>query len=481
MRAMRSRAFAGIALASGVFLGGCASILGIDSYEEGNGGQPPSSSTSTGPTGGPSNTSGANTTPTTGTMTSTNDASSASTASGPATGEIVWAKSFGSPDDDEAWGAAIIDSGEIYLAGKTVTATSTAISIGKLDPSGNASWTNDYVIGGPSEFYARSYGLVADETGVIFAGNVDESGIMLAGQPVQGSFVAKLDPQGALVWLQSCGGQLSYESQSFSGGITYTPFGGNPRGAIVMSVPANSGLGCGTVGGGVLGVRINASTGAILSALAFDDDGYERNTRIDSSPDGNLFLSAWGFLRMFNAGGTQLWERATYVPRNDVAFDPENGGAVIVGQAMTQSSVDFGGGSVSLDGDGFMVRYDGSGAFVRQTFFGPPAQGRAVTVDASGAVYLAADFSAASHFGDNVPYPVESDGDGAIVKIDKDNNLIWKHHLQGEVGSRIELNAIALGASKVLAFGHYEGTAAIEGTPLVPNGGKDVVVVLLEP
>ncbi len=122
---------------------------------------------------------------------------------------IVWARQFGTPDEDRARGVAVDSAGNIYIAGDTDGALPGQASAGswdafvrRYDPNGKEIWARQF--GTPDEDRAR--GVAVDSAGNIYI--VGETGGSLPGQASAGksdAFVRKYDPNGTEVWTRQFG------------------------------------------------------------------------------------------------------------------------------------------------------------------------------------------------------------------------------------------------------------------------------------
>ena len=143
-----------------------------------------------------------------------------------ASGNLVWAKRFGSTGYDEGWSVAVDGLGNVYTIGSfwgtvdfdpgvntvnLVSAGAADVFVSKLNASGNLVWAkrfgstlndvgNSVAVDGSGNVYTTGY----------FQGTVDfDPGVNTVNLVVVGQrdvFVSKLDASGNLVWAKSFGG-----------------------------------------------------------------------------------------------------------------------------------------------------------------------------------------------------------------------------------------------------------------------------------
>lgn len=149
-------------------------------------------------------------------------------------GSLVWAKSFGSKDEDELESVAADENGNIYLTGvyngpsisfDTITLNHSAGSgldffITKMDSSGNVLWAKSFGSNGNDKVWALAID-PSSNGGVYAAGEFDSDSIKI-GQIIllnNGTiklFLAKLDLNGNVVWAKQTGGSGGARPQAIS-------------------------------------------------------------------------------------------------------------------------------------------------------------------------------------------------------------------------------------------------------------------------
>lgn len=155
------------------------------------------------------------------------------------------------------------------------------------------------------------------------------------------------------------------------------------------------------------------------------------------------------FLAKFDPNGSLLW--ATYyggeVDENgapDVAVDCENN-VYISGTTSSTSGISSNGFQNSLNGskDAFLVKFDANGNRLWATYYGgigSPGiignsdfdEGRGITTDINGNIYLSGNTTSTSNIADNghdvnysPPSPILNTGVTYLVKFDTDGNRLW--------------------------------------------------------
>ena len=272
---------------------------------------------------------------------------------------LTWATYFGSPADDGGQGVGADSSGNIYLAGYTLTAAEGYDSfISKISPDGTtAIYTT--VFGGDGDDFALA--VAVDASGNVYFGgqttsdNLPQMGYLnyYPGYSVD-AFIAKLDTTGALSYFNYLGGS----------------------GADILTGLAIDGSGNAYVVGSTNSPDFPVSTGVAQTA-----------------PAGGIDL----FVMKFNATGSGVY--STYLGGssddygNAIAVDSA-GDAFLTG---TTTSTNF---PVTLNsyqarvaggGDAFVTKLSPSGGLVFSTYLGGSNydSGNGIAVDSSGAIYVA--------------------------------------------------------------------------------------------
>ncbi len=261
-------------------------------------------------------------------------------ASFDAGGQRQWLRQFGGRGADRATGVAVDAQGNAYVSGFTSNRLPTADSVGagdaflaKLGPDGTLLWLRQFGTTGAD--YARS--VAVDATGNVFVGG-DTNGT-LAGNVSSGgdgdAFLAKFDASGDLVWLRQFGSAAADK---------ITAVATDARGDVVA---------VGTTGGALPTNRAQGSSDAFVVKL-----------------DGN---------------GTRVWLRQFGSEGADYAYAvavDRDGGAFATG--FTYGSLP--GNASSGNIDGFLAHFDANGnrTWVRQFGDNGAVFGYAVALDPAG-------------------------------------------------------------------------------------------------
>ena len=396
-----------------------------------------------------------------------------------------WARSFGGPNFDTGESIAVDASGNVYTTGdfyKTVdfdpgagttnlsatgTEFATDIFIQKMDASGNFKWAQSF--GGTN--FDIGISIAVDASGNVytmgsFRGTVDfDPGTGTANLTAGGGkdiFILKMDTFGNFQWARSFGA-ASTESRSMTvdaSGNVYTT--GNFNGTV----------------------DFDPGTGTA--------ETYEL-TAMGRSPD--------IFIQKLDTSGNFQWAKSM----GGTGFD--GGHSITVdasGNVYTTGSfegtVDFdpGAGTTNLstsgsdDNDIFVQKLNTSGDFQWARSFGASNNnndiGRSITVDASGNIYTAGDFSGTADFdpgtGATETYELTSTGRAEVFvqKMDASGDFQWARSF-GAALSNDWVRSITVDASgDVYTTGTFQGTVdfdpGTETTYLSAAGDTDTDIFI---
>lgn len=350
-------------------------------------------------------------------------------------GDVVWAKNFGSTQDDGGTCIATDSNGNLYTAGYfqnkatfgTTTLTSqnstNEIFVAKHDSSGNVLWAKgfggtglDNVTSISSDGNGNTY-ITGSFTQSISFGNTT-----LTSKGNTDFFVTKLDSKGDVVWAKSFGNQTPdvatsittdssnniYITGGFSGSLTLAG-SGSPYGSATLTSKGKS---------DIFFAKLD-SNGLVIWAGNVGGSGNDAGTGITINSSGNLYLTG-SFADTVTFGTNKLTSQGTsdiFVANFDTSF------------------LNF----VSAIGMG------GSGA----------DQGRAITTDNNGNIYTTGSFSNIAPFGTKL---LASKGSQDIY-----------------VAKLSLLPTVSLGQTKISQEqGHINGTFTINLDTPAPRGGLTV-------
>jgi hypothetical protein len=230
-----------------------------------------------------------------------------------ASGNSLWARSFGGSQGDEGFEIHVDGSGNVYTIGyfagtadldpgpAAYLLTSQGnrdVFIQKMDGSGNFLWAKSF--GGPGEDFG--YSVVVDASGNVittgrFEGTVDfDPGAGTSISTSEGSgdiFIEKLDPSGDLIWMRTFGdlfADCGYSVAVDGNGATYTV------GYFEGTVDLDPGIGTveltSTAANDLFIQKLDAS-GDLVWARSIGDAGDDAAISIALDGDGDLYATGW--------------------------------------------------------------------------------------------------------------------------------------------------------------------------------------------
>ena len=312
-----------------------------------------------------------------------------------------WTRQLGTSSDDYATDVSVDSTGNVYVCGVTSGGIDGNSSAGnrdtflvKYNSSGVKQWTRQL----GNSYYDDAYGVSLDAAGNAYVcgltyysldGNTD-----LGGDDV---FLVKYDPSGVKQWTRQTGS----DSTDYAFGLAVDPAGdayicGTTSGALAGETSAGS--------GDIILIKYNSS-GDIQWNRQMGTSGAEHAYDVAVGPSGDVYVcgftsggldgntnagSADLFLAKYDSSGARQWTRQMGTVSDDSAYGvsvDSSGAAYVCG--VTNGGLD---GNTSVGGvDFFLVKYDPSGArqWTKQMGTGSPDNAADVSVDSSGAVYVA--------------------------------------------------------------------------------------------
>lgn len=413
-----------------------------------------------------------------------------------------WALRFGDGADQFASSVAVADNDDLFLLSNAAGVIDfgdgplhskglTDIFVSRLDPGGAPLWTTHFA--GDGDDYGNA--LALDPNGNVlvvgfFAGTVDFGGKSLTSQGDKDIFVAKLSPDGDVLWVNRYGdslGQVAIGVASdtkgdvlvtgcFAGAITV---GGSVLqspgldDAFVMKLgPDGSARWAFSAGGGPAtsecGFRVAAdASDNVIVAGDFNGLVTFEQTHLTAGKS-DIFLAK------LDPMGIPIWSHRYGDLEDDIAgglLVAPSGRIVLAG--AFQGTVDFGGALplTSKDGfDPFVLSIQSNGSTVWSRGLGGGAETE-VLIGAS--LDHAGDVLVAGYSG-----PDSMNTDAYVAKIGQKGEVLWSH-IWGASGSQ-EATAVASDATDhTVLVGRVSETLQISGATLKSAGANDVFVAKL--
>lgn len=256
-------------------------------------------------------------------------------------GNIVWSRQFGSPEDEEVQWSAIDTKGNVYIVGSTTgvlgdkKAGKEDIFLIKYSPSGKMMWTKQF--GSDSTDVAQ--GIFVGTNGFIYLTGATMGVLGTSGSGSQDAFIMKLDYNGTLVFVK----QFGTPAPDMCSAIT-----GDNKGNIYVAGSTFGELGAGNKGfmDGFIGQFTDK--GALVKYTQFGSEGFdiptsivldhEKNIYIGGSTSGNLSGQQKGegdcFVLKFKPTGELLWKDQFGTEKHDgvkgLYLNQEKSGNILV-------------------------------------------------------------------------------------------------------------------------------------------------------
>ncbi|MEN8956604.1 MAG: SBBP repeat-containing protein, partial [Flavobacteriales bacterium] len=368
-----------------------------------------------------------------------------------ASGNFVWARSFGWTGSDNVSSISVDGSGNVYTSGsfggtidfdpgsgvsKLYSKGSFDIFIQKLNASGNLVWAKSF--GGTSSDYGTSISVDgsgnAYTTGS-FSGTVDfDPGSGVSNLTSNGSsdiFIQKLNASGNLVWAKSIGGTSSDQGTSISvdgSGNVYTT--GHYQGTVDFD-PGSGRNWLNSNGRDDVYVQKLNSSGNLVWARSFGGTGYDRGLSISVDGSGNIYTTGQFYV--------------------SVDFDPGSGSVRLTSNGS---------------GDIFVQKLNSTGNYVWAKSFGGSSLDdvSSISVDGSGNVFTTGKVS----------------GDIFAQKLNTLGYLVWAKSLVTNVASVYSTSNAVDGSGNVYTTGYFQGTVDFDPgiglSNLTSNGGSDIFI-----
>jgi hypothetical protein len=396
---------------------------------------------------------------------------------GPDPYELVWAKKAGGSSSDAGRKITIDGDGNILVTGyysgvsnfgtgdpnatSLISAGGSDIFIAKYNTNGILLWAKraggneaDHCLGISTDGSNNS--IVAGyfkETATFGPGDPNETSLISAGD--YDIFIAKYDPNGALLWAKRAGGTLDDRAL-----------------AVATDGTGNS-----------------LVTGCFVGSATFGPGDPNETTVTELS---NLWYDL--YVAKYDPNGALLWVKHVIAGGNQqgysIASDGSNNGLVT---GMFQGSIIFGAGEVNettLTNAGadeiFIAKYDPNGALIWAKRAGGSSQdsGNDIAADAAGNSLVTGVFKTTAIFGAGETNETSLTSNGAgeffIAKYDPNGTLLWAKQAGGilnEAGFGVVFDSFG----NCMVTGEFEnlvtfGAGEANETKMVSLGSRDVFV-----
>jgi hypothetical protein len=391
-----------------------------------------------------------------------------------ASGNLLWAKSFGAAAADAGLSIAVDSTGNVYTTGffastvdfdpgagttNLITAGSSDVFISKLDASGNLVFAKRF--GG--SISDLGYSIAVDSTGNIYTTGFFQDTV-------------DFDPGAGTTDLISAGGTDVFVSKlDASGNLVFAKRFGAAEADAGRSIALDS-------------------TGNIYTA------GYFEQT-VDFDPGaGTTNLSSAGrsdvFVSKLDASGNLVFAKRFGAAEADVGLSvavDSTGNVYTTGYFEQTVDFDPGAGTTDLTtaggSDVFVSKLDASGNLVFAKRFGGSDDdgGISISVDSNGNIHTTGEFAGTVDFDPGVGTSnLTSAGlsDVFVSKLDSSGNLLLAKSFGGtanDIGRSIAFDS----TGNIYTTGEFAGTVDFDPgtgtTNLISAGGKDVFILRLDP
>ena len=386
---------------------------------------------------------------------------------------LTWNTFLGGNGDDEVDSIAIDNSGNVYLVGlsgstwgnpiQPHTATGNDAFVAKLDSSGNLVWNT--FLGGSGDDVATS--ITVDGGGKVYIAGHSAAAW---GSPVRAytadddAFAAKLEASnGSLTWNTFLGGEGDDISTSIAVDGSGNLYVGGHSSAI-WGTPVQAYIGGNDAFAAKLDNFGNLGWNTFLGGNGTDDGA---SIKVDGNK--NVYLAGysnatWGnpvqaysgnhdaFAAKLNSSGSLTWSTflggASTDQGKSITVD-SSGNVYVAGfsDATWGSPIRAHDTIVSTTLDAFAAKLDSSGSLIWNTFLGGNGndQGFSIAVDDSGDIIYLAGYGDATW---GSPVRTYTAGNDAFVtKVDRSGNLEWNTFLGGSGSDYNNFSAIAVDSS----------------------------------
>lgn len=313
--------------------------------------------------------------------------------------------------------------------------------VAKLDPKGKFLWAHN--LGG--KLIDRGYGVATDAAGNAYVtGHYQSTDAVVNGQTLPNAgdydiFVAKYDPNGKVLWIQTGGGK----GYDYGHGIAVD---GNNDVVVTGAVVGKAKFG---------DIEVGTEGTRPIFCAKYDSDGHLKWVK---TSEGKASCSGHGIAvdgsNNIYLGGLTSGEGTL--------------GKIAIGSAKGQSTLTA---KLSPSGETLWA----------STVTGTPsALVHEIAADAVGRVWVVGMFKGSVTFGDKTYTSTgEKDNDGFIAHYSTEGKLQWSQALQGPATDYC-LGVATDGQGTSFITGEFGETATFAGTPLTTRGATDIQIGALD-
>ncbi|MBD3582375.1 T9SS type A sorting domain-containing protein [Flavobacterium selenitireducens] len=334
-----------------------------------------------------------------------------------AEGNLIWARNYGSENNDSLISITTDDSGNLYLLGTyqvsislgdtTLTTSSPSAFVSKLDANGDVIWAKSN-IGQSHGWNAGGIAVDSDEN-VYFSGvynsetlrfgNIELSyaNFVSGGMNAAVPFLVKMDPAGETVWAKTAGRASANTGSTFANGVAVDS-AGNVYATGSFSVPV-------------------LSFGQVTMTKAVPSMWNYNMYLVKYDSNGNV---VWGKHAGTNFENTTMGY--------DVAIDAQQN---VIATGTFANTIAWDGVSLSASSGStpYILKCDTNGVILwARSVFGTIEANhmRNVKTDAGSNIYLSGNTGSTTEmFGNGVTLTTPQGGSAYIVKFDPDGTAVW--------------------------------------------------------
>jgi hypothetical protein len=414
------------------------------------------------------------------------------------TGPHTWSRALSGAAGEYVNDVAVDKDGNIFITGAftgtvdfgggaLTSAGDSDIFLVKLDPTGNHVWSRRY--GGPDQ--QSSSGVAVDAAGNayitgFYLGSVSFGGATFTkvGCCFEDVFLAKIDAQGAHAWSKGFGGVDAEGARGIA-----VDAAGNP--VIVGQFQSTIDFGGGAVtaaGAGAVDIFVAKfdTTGAHQWSKGFGDAADQTGEEVAIDDGGNVIITGQSkgtvnfgggaltapstkeavFLAKLTGAGAHTWSKLFGDGASGAALDTNAAGEIVLAGDY-KGAIDFGGNPMmaKANDNAFVARFDAAGKHIWSvTFEATSSHASGVAFDSKGKVVVSGDFSGSVDLGKNPGITSQGSFDGYVVKLDNVSCHVWSKSVGDPVYQAAQ--GVAVDASdNVILVGNFGGVVDLGGGP----------------